>query len=469
MTEPKETNMTELSPQAETTLPLDQAALPLDQVYSQEYRAQQFLEYIRRVMWVLWLLLPLELFLTLWRGNTQLIVGAVMVVLLALATLVARWVARTGRVNQGVYILAGTLVTIVTPAGLYMTNMLPTAFMVYIVAITLINMLVSPRSARRFVIVTAPLAAVAVALDAWAPLSPQPLPFALNLSITLATFIAASYLVYLFGRNLWRALLSAQRYASQLEASRADLIARSQELEATTRELFARSAELQETNRQLEDLTRQTRHRATLLEAGVEVSRAAVQIRDLDQLLPQITRLISEHFGFYHVGIFLVDKPSGYAVLRAANSPGGRRMLARGHKLRVGSEGIVGYVTSTGQPRIALDVGQDAVYFNNPDLPATRSEMALPLRLGDEIIGALDVQSTQEAAFDQEDIAVLSGLADQIALIIQNAILFQQARTALQESEQIYRRYLRQEWEGFMRRQPIRRPSRQPAGPEVER
>jgi putative methionine-R-sulfoxide reductase with GAF domain/HAMP domain-containing protein len=226
-----------------------------------------------------------------------------------------------------------------------------------------------------------------------------------------------------------------------------------------TADLAAHGEKLESAYRTLEDTVHQSQRRAELLQASVQVSRAVAQIHDLDLLLPKMTQLISQHFGFYHTGIFLIDRPSGYAVLRAANSLGGRRMLARQHKLRVGSEGIVGYVTSTGRPRIALDVGIDAVHFKTPELPETRSEMAVPLRSSDEIIGALDVQSTQEAAFDEEDIAVLTGLADQIAIAIQNAQLFQQTQAALAEAEKAYRRYLRDEWDRFLAGE-AQRPSR---------
>lgn len=228
---------------------------------------------------------------------------------------------------------------------------------------------------------------------------------------------------------------------------------RTAELEATTAELAARNAELEEAhqrqleiNRQLEDAVRRSQRRAALLQANGEVSRAVAQIREIDELLSQVTRLISQHFGFYHAGIFLIDKANRYAILRAATSEGGQRMLNRQHKLGIGSEGMVGYVTGTGQPRIALDVGEDAVFFDNPDLPDTRSEMAVPLRVGNEIIGALDVQSTEQAAFDDEDVAVLTALADQIAIAIENARLFDQSRAALGEARRAQRRYVQQQW-----------------------
>jgi GAF domain-containing protein len=121
-------------------------------------------------------------------------------------------------------------------------------------------------------------------------------------------------------------------------------------------------------------------------------------------------------------------------------------MLKRGHKLKIGEQGIVGFAISTGKPHISLDVGEDAVYFNNPDLPNTRSEMALPLKIGQTVVGALDVQSTEGSAFNDEDISVLSLLADQVSMAIENARLFDQSRKALAESELLYRQYLRQAW-----------------------
>ena len=110
-------------------------------------------------------------------------------------------------------------------------------------------------------------------------------------------------------------------------------------------------------------------------------------------------------------------------------------MLARGHRLKVGAQGIVGNATSTGHPRIALDVGEDAVYFDNPDLPDTRSEIALPLKVAGQTFGALDLQSTQPNAFGDEDIQTLSILSDQVAIAIQNARLFEQSRQAAEEAE----------------------------------
>jgi GAF domain-containing protein len=138
-----------------------------------------------------------------------------------------------------------------------------------------------------------------------------------------------------------------------------------------------------------------------------------------NELLTRTTRLISEKLGYYHAGIFLVDSARGFAVLQAANSKGGQEMLVKRHQLKVGGTGIVGYVSQSGRPRIALDAGADAVYFNNPYLPETRSEISLPIKVGNAVIGVLDVQSTQPAAFNEEDTSTLMTIANQLAVILQ--------------------------------------------------
>ncbi len=196
----------------------------------------------------------------------------------------------------------------------------------------------------------------------------------------------------------------------------------------------------------LQDALEKGVRRGKQFEAITNVASTINAMHNLDILLPQISKVISENFNYYHVGIFLNDKNNLYAVLSAANSEGGMKMLSRGHQLKIGEQGIVGYVTQTGKPRIALDVGEDAIYFTNPELPSTHSEMALPLKAGNQIIGALDIQSTEVGAFTDEDFKTLSVLADQVSLAIQNARLFDQTQKAILEFEVIQRQYVRETW-----------------------
>jgi GAF domain-containing protein len=197
-------------------------------------------------------------------------------------------------------------------------------------------------------------------------------------------------------------------------------------------------------------------HRAQMFQAIAQVTRAIISTQNLQDLLPQITQAISQYFGFYHVGIFLIDTSKDYAILSAANSEGGQRMLERNHKLRVGQIGIVGYVAGVGKPRIALDTGADAIYFNNPDLPETRSEMALPLiQTGGQIVGVLDIQSIEPNAFNREDIEILITLADQVSVAIANARLYEETQKTLIEADMLYRRDLQTGWKKFTRSQQI--------------
>ncbi|MGC9348089.1 MAG: GAF domain-containing protein [Anaerolineae bacterium] len=187
------------------------------------------------------------------------------------------------------------------------------------------------------------------------------------------------------------------------------------------------------------------RRRSLQLQAAARVSGAVAVIRDVDELLAEMVRLIPEYFDYDHVGIFLLDDARRHAVLRAASSEGGQRMLARGHKLAVG-QGIVGSVAQSGQPRIALDVGDDPVFFDNPDLPRTRSEMALPLMMQERLIGVLDVQTEMPAAFSEEDIAVLRSMADQVALAIENARLLEASDRMLRELRLRYGQQIQESW-----------------------
>ncbi len=195
--------------------------------------------------------------------------------------------------------------------------------------------------------------------------------------------------------------------------------------------------------------------RSAQFEAIARVARTIRSSQTLDTLLPQITEAISEQFGFYHTGIFLLNNSKEYAILVAANSEGGKRMLERNHRLSVGGTGIVGFVTGSGQPRVALNVGLDAAYFNNPDLPNTHSEIAIPLRTSAELFGALDVQSTEANAFSQEDVSLLSALADQVSIAIQNARSLQQSREALAQIEASSAQVNKQRWSEFLEQQMV--------------
>lgn len=182
------------------------------------------------------------------------------------------------------------------------------------------------------------------------------------------------------------------------------------------------------------------------LRAASYIARQTAEVTDLSVLLTTVVNLITDQFGFYHTGVFLINETGDEAVLQAASSEGGKRMIEHGHSLSVGTRGLVGYVAAQKKPRIALDVGSDAVFFNNPDLPMTRSELALPLLIRNRVVGVLDIQSDIPQAFSVDDIDVLQTLADQVAVAIENARLLDESQAALAQLEVLTNLRTRDAW-----------------------
>jgi signal transduction histidine kinase/DNA-binding LacI/PurR family transcriptional regulator len=198
-------------------------------------------------------------------------------------------------------------------------------------------------------------------------------------------------------------------------------------------------------------LVQQAGGRALQLQTAAEVSSAAGGVLDPDRLIQQVVDLARERFDLYYAGLFLVDadspdgepvsEPAGsprqrWAVLRAGTGEAGRQMMEQGHKLEVGGSSIVGQSIATGEALVALGVGAEAVRFDNPLLPETRSELALPLISRGQVIGALTIQSIQETAFGDDDVAVLQTMAGQLANAIVNARLYGQAQQEIAERKQ---------------------------------
>jgi signal transduction histidine kinase/DNA-binding NarL/FixJ family response regulator len=198
------------------------------------------------------------------------------------------------------------------------------------------------------------------------------------------------------------------------------LVARLEDKVRQLTEALDRNAEFNEQNLQLLE---SAQRRARLLEAGARVSRSITSILDLKALLDATVDAICDEFGFYYAGVFLLDETNRWAELRAGRGEAGAAMVTEGHKLAVGGDSMVGVAVTQRRAIIALDVGEEPVYFKNPRLPDTRSEMALPLIVGSGVTGALTVQSVKEAAFSDVDVVALQAVADQLAVAINNARL----------------------------------------------
>jgi GAF domain-containing protein len=175
------------------------------------------------------------------------------------------------------------------------------------------------------------------------------------------------------------------------------------------------------------------------LRVSAVVSRAATSILDVDELLRVTVNLIRGEFNFYFAAVFLLDEAGEWVVLREATGEVGQQLQAEGFKLALDDQSMVGWTAAHRQPRISLDVGGDVVHLVNPLLPDTRSEMTLPLVVGERLLGVLDAQSTEEAAFDEEDVQTLRIMADQIAVAIDNARKFSDEALLVEATSPLYR------------------------------
>lgn len=209
-------------------------------------------------------------------------------------------------------------------------------------------------------------------------------------------------------------------------------------LEKSLAETQDLTSNLAQDRTKLEKHTTDLEHRLNQIRAVADISRIISSQLASKELLQKVVDLIQERLNLYFVGVFIIDKNHQYAELQAGSSQTGRIMLSEGFKLRIGGESLIGWSIANHQPRISLDIHQEAVRFVNPDLPLTKSELALLLNAGDQIIGAISIQSTEPQAFDKDDIKMLQSLADSLVVAIENARLFQENQTQLEELNTLY-------------------------------
>ncbi|MEW6406855.1 MAG: GAF domain-containing protein, partial [Chloroflexota bacterium] len=274
-----------------------------------------------------------------------------------------------------------------------------------------------------------------------------------NTILVISTLVLIAIITTVVARSLTEPIVALTKVANAI--SQGDLgaraeVATSDEIGSLASAFNSMTDQLQSTLAGLEERiferTADIQKRNLELETIADVAREIAIIRDMDTLLNVSTDLVREKFNFYHVGIFLVDERGEYAILRAASSVAAEQLLERKYKLRVGQTGLVGNVTSTGQAYFALDVGKDAVHFENPLLPNTRSEIVLPLRSHNITVGALDIQADVPTAFDERDIQTFQILADQLAAAIENAELSQRIEQSLTALTSANRSQIRSIW-----------------------
>jgi GAF domain-containing protein len=266
-------------------------------------------------------------------------------------------------------------------------------------------------------------------------LSFRPLSFWISTSLFM---FALAGLVYLVTSSLRDAMQRSRENEQHLAASNEELRLARMDLEA---EVARRTQALQQ--------------RSGYLQASIEVARATASLLDTARLLETAVELIRQQFGLYYVGIFTVDSSGEWAVLQAATGKAGQALLARRHRIRIGT-GMIGWSISNALPRIAQQTSEDAVRLAIPELPETRSEAAIPLQSRGKILGAISLQSRDAGAFSEIEITIFQALADQVATALENAQLFIESQRSLQEAQRAYGASSQQAWQDLLQRKRIR-------------
>jgi GAF domain-containing protein len=199
-------------------------------------------------------------------------------------------------------------------------------------------------------------------------------------------------------------------------------------------------------SQQMEEQTAILERRVTQLRTAAEITKSISSIVDPQLLIRQVSDAVKERFGLYYVGVFLIDPMKEFAVLQYGTGEIGRKMMANRHRLAVGGYSMIGWTTHTRQARIALDIGAEAVHFDNPLLPETRSELALPIATTANIYGAMTIQSEKQGAFDENDILVLQSIADNLGIALENNSSFEKTQKTLEEIRVLNKAFVQQAW-----------------------
>ena len=374
--------------------------------------------YLNSFLFFLIILLTLQWLIRL---NVDPIVSENMLIIAGLAVLSVGllFMLRRGYVWLSSYVLVITSWLAMSLLSWLNDGISDTAFLVYIVIILAASLLAGWRLGLLMTVLSITAGWGYVYGESTGLIVPHAAPASGRMIDISVIFALSGFLVYLLIDGLQHALQVAQ-------ASNQSLRLLSEELEA-----------------RVEERTRD-------LALAAEVGRRISHLRVLDQLLADSVRLIQERFKLYHVQIYLTDAPKHNLILRASTGVVGQQLLNRGHRLSIRTGSINGTAAFEKRPVLVPDTESDARFHKNMLLPFTRSEMAIPLLAGDQLLGVLDLQSDQPHALSEETLPLYDSLAGQLAVAIDNAKLLRQAEQAQAELGKNVALTLREGWADFL-------------------
>lgn len=378
---------------------------------------------VNTILWALIVLISLASLIVVIALRVYALMGTIYASMM-IPLLAALWMLHRGYVRAASLTITIALWLVLALTGFFIGGVVNSGYMTIVLVIIIAALLLGGQAGVIFAAISVLLVLLVFAIESLGFLPPSA---AANDSLSylinhIMNYGISGSLLYLAMNSLTAALRRARQLNAESEAQQTQL----QTL--------------------VEERTRDFERYASYLQATTAVAReSAAAMGDPQALLASAARVIGEQFGYYHVGIYVLDDLNEWAEPRAIFGHG-QQLLGRGFRLRVGIEGMIGDVARRGVYRLAADVSQDFTYLHMDDLPDTRSELVLPLKTGEVVAGVLDVQSTQVNAFSDQDVQVLQALADQVSIALNNARLIEQTREAVEIERRIYRTQTGEAW-----------------------
>jgi GAF domain-containing protein len=339
------------------------------------------------------------------------------------------WLGRRGRVTLAAYIPA-SVVFLAMAASFWQVGVGHISTIGMAMVIVTAGILIGAGAATLFVL----LGILAYVLSGWAQINGW-IPTALLPTSTIA--------IDAIGLGLGLFVLVIFNWISSRELKRSLRLERD-----LTARLQVQSRELEQ---EVQQRTQSLERKAAQLETTSEIAKLASEMVDPQDLMLQAVELIKSRFGFYQASVFALDETGNWANLVASTGEAGRTLLAQHFRLAVGSASIIGWVTSNRILRVSQDIEKDPFYFRIPILSETQSEVAVPLIVGNRLLGVLDIQSRRTNAFTEDDIQAIRAIGDELAIAIDSARLLRETQQQLDRFQTSYRDLTRQSWRRISR------------------
>jgi GAF domain-containing protein/HAMP domain-containing protein len=280
-----------------------------------------------------------------------------------------------------------------------------------------------------------------------------------NAMIAAVAVLVALLIGLLAARRITHPLRNLANTAEQIAAGNLSLTAkieREDEIGALAHAFNSMTQQLRNLISDLEERvaerTDKLEKRSTQLRLAAQVARDTSQSSDLNELLTRAALLIRDRFNYYHVGIFLLDERGEFAILKSAAGEAGPEMMERGYRIKVGESDLIGSAIATAKPRLAYKREGETTSTSNPLLPDSLAEAVLPLRIGEQVTGVLDLHSTVDGDFESDTIEVLQTMVDQLAVAVENMHLLGEMQETVRKLETAYGQYTEGTWQSFIQR-----------------